>query len=231
MVVQDILERLERLGKPQTAAIYKRHGAGENVFGVLPSEIAKMQKKIKIDHKLALALWKTANAEARALALQIADPAKIAARDAERFLTDGPVRFLWTYLAALIARSPIADTTMRSWMKSPEEQRREIGYNILAARLKDDPDSITDADAAKIIATIEKNLHKSPNWARYAMNTALIAIGVHKPSMRRKAIEAAKRIGTVNVDHGETYCKTPDAVTYIERAERRARTRRSVQRH
>jgi len=28
----------------------QRHGAGDNVFGALTSEIAKLQKKIKIDH-------------------------------------------------------------------------------------------------------------------------------------------------------------------------------------
>ena len=29
---------------------------------------------------------------------------------------------------------------------------------------------------------------------------------------------AAKRIGKVEVDHGETGCKTQDAVTYIQKA-------------
>ncbi len=38
-----------------------------------------------------------------------------------------------------------------------------------------------------------------------------------------KAIEAAKRIGKVEVDHGETNCKTPDAAPYIEKAAKRKR--------
>lgn len=29
----EILATLKKLGKPQAAAIYKRHGAGDNVFG------------------------------------------------------------------------------------------------------------------------------------------------------------------------------------------------------
>ena len=110
---------------------------------------------------------------------------------------------------------------MRAWMKSPDEFHREMGYGILGVRLKDDPDSISDADAEKVLATIEKEIHRSPNWARYAMNGALISIGVFKPALRKKAIEAAKRIGKVEVDHGETYCKTPDAVPYIEKASKR----------
>jgi 3-methyladenine DNA glycosylase AlkD len=220
---EEILATLRELGKPQTAAIYKRHGSGDNVFGVLTSEIARLQKKIKVDHALALELWRTGNAEARILALQIADPEKVTRTDADGLLKDGPVRFIGCYLCGLLASSPIAGETMHSWMKSTDEFRREMGYGILGCRLKADPDSVSDADAQKVLATIETEIQRSPNWARYAMNGALISIGVYKPALRKKAIEAARRIGKVEVDHGETNCKTPDAVPYIEKASKRKR--------
>jgi 3-methyladenine DNA glycosylase AlkD len=203
------------------AAIYKRHGSGDNVFGTLTSEIARLQKKIKVDHELAMELWKTGNAEARILALQVADPDKLDRAAADRLLQEGGGWFLGGYLSGLVARSPIAEETMRAWMKSPDEVTREMGYGIFGARLKDDPGSVSDADAEKVLATIEKEIHRSPNWARYAMNAALIGIGIYKPALRSKAIEAARRIGKVEVDHGETYCKTPDAAPYIEKAARR----------
>lgn len=223
MNTQEILTTLKQLGKPQTAAIYQRYGTGHNVFGVLTSEIAKLQKKIKVDHALALELWKTGNAEARVLALLITDSEKLTRADADRLVKDGPVRFLGCYLSALVARSPIAEKTMHAWMKSPGEHFREMGYGIFAVRLKDDPDAITDAEAAATLAVIEKEIHRAPNWVRYAMNNALITIGVFKPTLRAKAIEAAKRIGKVEVDHGETNCKTPDAAPYIEKAAKRKR--------
>ncbi len=223
MDAQEILATLKKLGKPQTAAIYERHGSGHDVFGVLTSEIAKLQKKIKVDHALAMELWKTGNAEARVLALQVADPAKLTRADADGLVKDGPVRFIGPYLSGLLARSPIAEKTMRAWMNSPDEFPREMGFAILGVRLKDDPGSVSDADAEQVLATIEKEIHRSPNWARRAMNGALISIGVFKPALRKKAIEAAKRIGKVKVDHGETNCKTPDAVPYIEKALKRKR--------
>ena len=218
---KEILATLKKLGKPQTAAIYKRYGSGDNVFGALTSEIAKLQKKIKVDHELAMKLWKTGNAEARVLALQVADPQKLSRTDADALLKDGPVRFVGFYLSGLLARSPIAEQTMRAWMKSPDELTREMGYGIFGFCLKNDPGSVSDAAAEKVLATIEKEIHQSPNWARYAMNGALISIGVYKPALRKMAIEAARRIGKVEVDHGETYCKTPDAVPYIEKASKR----------
>jgi 3-methyladenine DNA glycosylase AlkD len=221
MTAKEILATLKKAGKAQTAAIYKRHGSGNNVFGTLTSEIAKLQKKIKVDHALAMELWQTANAEARILALQVADAAKLTLADAERMVKDGPVRFVDSYLSGLLARSPVAEKTMGAWMTSLEESRREIGYGIFGARLRADPASVSDADAAKVLARIEKEIHRSPNWARRAMNSALIAIGVYKPALRKKVIEAAKRIGKVEVDHGETGCKTPDAVPYIEKVLKR----------
>ena len=221
MNAQDVLAALKKLGKPQTAAIYRRYGTGDNVYGVLTSEIAKLKKKIKVDHALAMELWKSGNAEARVLALQIADSTKVTSADAKRWLEGGPLRLTGWYLSALLARSPVADKTMRAWMKSKDEDAREMGYAIFGSRLKDDPDSISDADAAQVLATIEKQIHRSPNWARYAMNSALIGIGVFKPALRAKAIAAARRIGKVEVDHGDTYCKTPDAASYIEKSARR----------
>lgn len=221
MNVEDILATFKTLGKPQTAAIYKRHGSGDNVYGVLTSEITKIKKKIKVDHALAMELWNTGNAEARILALLIADPARMSRADADALVKDGPVRFLGCYLSDLLARGSIADATMRAWMKSKEECHREMGYGILGVRLRDHPESISDADAEKILATIEKEIHRSPNRARYAMNGALISIGVFKLTLRKEAIEVAKRVGKVEVDHGETNCKTPDAVSYIEKASKR----------
>jgi 3-methyladenine DNA glycosylase AlkD len=223
MNAEEVLAALEPLGKPQTAAIYRRHGSGERVLGVLTSELAKLQKKIKVDHALAMALWRTGVAEARILALLIADPEKLTRPDADGLIEDGPVHFVGCYLSALVARSPIAEEMMRAWMRSPDEFHREMGYGILGVRLKDDPDSIGDEDAEKVLATIEKEIHRSPNWARYAMNGALISIGVYKPALRKQAIEAAKRIGKVEVDHGETTCKTPEAVVSIEKASKRKR--------
>ena len=49
------------------------------------------------------------------------------------------------------------------------------------------------------------------------MNNALISIGVRNPALEKKAVAAAKRIGTVEVDHGVTGCKTPAAAAYIKK--------------
>lgn len=47
------------------------------------------------------------------------------------------------------------------------------------------------------------------------MNSALIAIGIYRDSLREEALSIARKIGKVTVDHGETNCKTPEAEAYI----------------
>lgn len=49
------------------------------------------------------------------------------------------------------------------------------------------------------------------------MNNALIAIGIRNDYLQDKALEVARAIGPVEVDQGETNCRTPDAAAYILR--------------
>ena len=46
------------------------------------------------------------------------------------------------------------------------------------------------------------------------MNGALIAIGARNSSLQKKALAVAANIGKVEVDHGDTGCKTPGAADF-----------------
>ncbi len=76
---------------------------------------------------------------------------------------------------------------------------------------------LEDAYFEKLLDIIRDEIHLRKNRVRDAMNSALIAIGVRNSKLREKAFSVAAAIGTVEVDHGETSCKTPDAADYIRR--------------
>ena len=80
-----------------------------------------------------------------------------------------------------------------------------------------------DAEFEKHLVTIEQQIHKAGNRTRHAMYMTLIAIGIRNDRLRPLALAAAGRIGKVEVDHGETGCKTPDAAAYIRNAVERQR--------
>lgn len=220
MNLQEAMKTLESMGTEQNRKIYRRHGAKEPLFGVSFANLAKLKKKIKTDHALAEGLWATRNADARTLALMVADPARLTLEQAERWVREVDHSMLNCYLPCLVARTPFGRRKMEEWTASPAEYVRECGYNLLGSFLKEGA-PVSDADGRRYLVRIEKEIHGSPNRARYAMNNALIALGIYKPSLEKEAIAAAKRIGKVEVDHGETACQTPDAVAYIQKAKKR----------
>jgi 3-methyladenine DNA glycosylase AlkD len=218
MKFRETMAVLRELGTAQNVKIYQRHGAGDKLFGVSFANLNKLKKQIGVDHKLAEQLWRTGNTDAQTLALMIADPNSLAASEADAWLKDIQYSLLADMFAGLIARSGLASSKLKKWTRSKQETTRVCGYSLLASILKDTPELLSDDLCRGYIDTIERQIHASPNLARHAMNNGLIAIGIYKPDLRDEAIAAARRIGKVDVDHGQTSCKTPDAGSYISRA-------------
>jgi hypothetical protein len=79
-------------------------------------------------------------------------------------------------------------------------------------------DELPDEYFENHLEMIERGIHSAKNRVRAAMNGALIGIGMRNSRLEKKALAAAARIGRVEVDHGETGCKTPDAAAYIRKA-------------
>jgi 3-methyladenine DNA glycosylase AlkD len=221
MLATELLTKLKKLGKRKTAEIYKRHGATGEVWGVSFGDLTALKKQIKINHSLAQSLWQSRALDAQTLALMIADPAALTPAEADQWLAESRADVLLGYLAQLVANTSFAREKLEAWTKSEEEFPRTTGYTLLAAMLG--AEQVSDADARRHLNTIEATIRESANRARYAMNNALIAIGIHKPALEKDAIAAARRIGKVEVDHGETSCKTPDAEAYIKKAKARKR--------
>jgi 3-methyladenine DNA glycosylase AlkD len=221
MNLHETLEALKSAGKEQTRKTYRRHGASEDCYGVSTPDLTKLQKKIKLDHALAGELWASGNHEARILATTIADPEKLDGATLDAWAASLGNYIETGYLGGLAAKSPVARETMERWRESPVELTASAGWIIFSHLVAED--AISDAEAEEALTRIERDLHGTQNRVRHQMNGALISIGGRKPALQKKALAAAGRIGKVQVDHGDTGCKTPDAASYIlKMAERRS---------
>jgi 3-methyladenine DNA glycosylase AlkD len=215
MTLDEVLRELEAAGTEQYRKVYARHGIGENMFGVSYAQLEALRKRIKRDHPLARQLWATGNHDARVLATMIADPSQLDRRLLDAWANELRCYPLTDAFARLAASSPLAGEVMTDWMASPEEWVGRAGWLILAQRAGDA--SAPDADFEPYLATIEARIHAARNRVRDAMNSALITIGARSDALEPKALAAAERIGKVEVDHGQTGCKTPDAASYIRK--------------
>jgi len=212
----EVMKALRANGSAQTRKICRRHGVRGDLFGVSYAMLGKLKKKIKVDQSLAEQLWATGNYDARYLATLIADPITITVRTLNAWAKDLDDRHLAGALSNVAAEAPSASKQMEKWTAARNEMIGCAGWHTLASMSRQN-NGLPDAYFEEYLGIIEAKIPSGKNWVKYAMNNALINIGVRNPKLQRKATAAAKRIGKVEVDHGETGCKTPDAVPYIEK--------------
>ncbi len=216
MNLEEALKELEANGSAQTRKIYRRGGCSGEMFGVSYAALGKMKKKIRVDQALAEQLWATGNLDARVLATLTADPASVRVRTLDAWARSLDNRGLAAALSNVAAEAPSARKQMEKWTKSKSEMIGCAGWHVLASLARQD-NGLPDALFQERLDQIEASIHDGKNWVKYAMNNALINIGLRNRGLEKKAISAARRIGTVEVDHGATSCKTPDAVSYIKK--------------
>ncbi len=217
MTSKEMLKLLKAMGTAQNRKVYARHGVGSSMYGVSYTNLKKLAKRAKTDHRLAQDLWASGNHDARVLACMVADPGALTKASADKWARDLDCYPITDAFSGLVARSAHCRSRFEKWNTSKGEWVARSGWQLLAhLAMSDDelPDSFFDVH----LDTIESEIHDRKNRVRDAMNSALIAIGIRNPKLRKKALAAARTIGKVEVDHGETSCKTPDAPAYIEKA-------------
>lgn len=217
MDLDSVMAALEAAGTEQTRKIYRRHGAHDPLFGVSYAVLGKLERSIRTDHDLGVELWATGNHDARMLAAKIVDPARFTVRLADRWIREADCYQSAGAVADVVARSPVARSRADAWRDRRGEWVASAGWGIVA-RTCEDPDLWSAAELRALLRQIEEEIHGRPNRVRHEMNAAVICIALRDGNLRRQATAGARRIGSVDVDHGQTSCTTPDAIAYIDKA-------------
>ena len=217
MSLAEAMTALEKAGSAQTRKTYARHGATEPMFGVSFAFLKTLVKRTGADHELACALWDTGNFDARLLAVKVADPARVTPAQLDAWAAAPVARMCGGYVANLAAESPHARSRADAWLAARDEARSAAAWQLVGAMAMCD-ETTPDSWFAERLAEIEKAIRAAPNASREAMNLAVISIGCRSTALRAAAKAAAKRIDKVEIDHGDTACKTPDAPAYIDKA-------------
>jgi hypothetical protein len=75
------------------------------------------------------------------------------------------------------------------------------------------------AEIEGLLGDVVQRIHKAQNRERHTMNNFVIAVGSYVAPLSKPAKAAARQIGVVAVDMGDTACQVPLATAYIEKAE------------
>ena len=212
MNLNETMLELEALGTEQTRKTWCRHGAAEPMFGVKFGDLAKIQKRIKVDHALAGELWKSGNHDARLLACMVADASAVTEKELKAWAASVKDSSTADALAALVSRTSVAAKLREAWLA--DAKLRRAGWALVGHCAKDG-NALDETAALGYVKRIETEIHGAENWTRRTMMYVLIGIGGVSAKTRKAAEEAIRRIGPVAFDPGNTACEFPDALPYI----------------
>ncbi len=166
MNCQAVLKELAALGTAQTRKTYARHGVAPPLFGVSYKQLGLLTKKLKTNHALAGELWDSGNHDARILATMIADPDKVSAKQAERWVKDLGNYVLSDAFSKLVSKSPVARLKAEKWIAARKEWVATAGWSLVAHLAMSNRDTnFSDDQFAAFLPRIEQHIHAAPNRA------------------------------------------------------------------
>ncbi len=221
MTLEEVMSELKSMGTAQTAKTWDNHGAQGERFGVKIGDMKKIQKKIKHDHELALALYDTKNTDAMYFAGLISEPKKMTKAQLQHWAESATWNMLSDYTVAwATSESAYGQELAMEWINSKDPKLQSTGWNTYSNLLALKQDEELDiVEIKKLLAKIEKSIHGEDERVKYNMNGFVIAVGGYFTPLVEEAKRVGKAIGKVSVDMGKTACKVPDAVAYIEKIE------------
>lgn len=223
MSAAEIVEELKQLGSESIKKVLMKHGIKEPLLGVKVEELKKIQKRIKMDYRLALELYETGIYDAQYLACLITDDSKMSKKDLQTWVKQAnSVPLCSSALAWTAAESSHGWSLALEWIDSKDEKIALTGWSTLSSivSIKDDAE-IDVAAVKKLLTRVQKSITNEPNWVRSAMNSFMIAVGTYLKPLTAVALETANKIGKVSVDVGDTACKIPSAAVRIEQAQKK----------
>lgn len=218
MTFDELITEIKTMADPRALASWQRLNlqSKDEYLGTGMTKLKERAKKIKKDHGLAMQCWRSNIHDAKMMACFIDEPKKISPEDADEVIHAIDIWGLGDqYIKIQLIKTSFSVAKAEQWANNPDEFVRRAGYQLVQLLAKDD-DELPDSWFENYLGHIE-NLQNEPNWVKEMMAYALISIGVKNPELHQKAWDIAKNLGPVEVDYGDTSCKSPDPLATLER--------------
>src|SRR5688572_27831132 len=224
ITLEEAMRQLESLGDAGVRAQNAKsgpmgRGAGDNQFGVPRGEVRVLAKKIKTNHELALALWKTGNVDAQFLAALVVDVKRLSADEMERMVKSATWVWVADWLYSYVLKEHADKETLRQkWMTSKDRWLARAGWQLTAGRVAKSPEGL---DLEALLDRIEKEMAAAAPEVRWTMNMCLAEIGIHHPKLRKRAIAIGEKLGIYRDYPVSKGCTSPFAPIWINEMVRR----------
>jgi 3-methyladenine DNA glycosylase AlkD len=219
VTVKDALMQLQALAHEKTRAHNIKYGAGENQFGVKHGDIRVLAKKIRSDHALAMALWKTGNADAQLLATLLMKPEALSAAELDRLVRSVAFSHVADWLMSYVVKQHSDQEALRQkWMAADDRWAARAGWSLTAGRVARSPEGL---DLPRLLDRIESSMAGADPAVQWTMNSTLAEIGIHVPALRKRAIAIGETLGLYRDYPVSKGCTSPFAPIWIAEMIRR----------
>jgi 3-methyladenine DNA glycosylase AlkD len=192
--LQAVLDRLNAIATPETAAGMARYGIKtDKVLGISIYDLRKVAKEIGVDHGLALQLWETGYSEARILASYIEDPQTISDEQLEAWVKDFDSWEICDQVSGIFEQGPYAYRKVFEWSEREEEFVRRAAFAIIAGLVVHDKE-MSDERVASFFPVIVRESIDGRNFVKKAVNWALRNIGKRNLSLNHQAQQVARQL-------------------------------------
>lgn len=224
MTLSEVMSELEAKGSAAVKTLWMKHGAKEPFFGVKVGDLRPIAKKLKGQQALALELYATGNGDAQYLAGMVASGAAMTRKQLQSWADKASWRMISTTTVPWVAvESPDGLALALEWIEAKNEAVVQSGWATLGGWVTVHADSELDVKQLNaLLERVVKTIHAQPDRVRQQMNYFVIAVGTYVAPLADKAVAAARKMGKVAVDVGDTDCKIPEAEAYIIKSRRGA---------
>jgi 3-methyladenine DNA glycosylase AlkD len=166
----------------------------DHALGVAMKDIKALGKQLGRNQELAEALWETGVYEARMLASFVGDPARMTAREMDRWCRQFDNWALCDTLSFnLFDRSPHAWDKVAEWSSSKAEFIKRTAFALLWSLSLHDKGASNER-FIRGLELIEREACDERNFVKKAVNMALRAIGKRNPVLQAAAVNVARRL-------------------------------------
>lgn len=219
MTPKEVLKELKALGDEKRRAHNARYGAGDNQFGVALGDLRVLAKKIKTDHELALALWKTGNIDAQLLAILVMKPKELSADELDAMVRSITFVHVADWMNSYVVKQhPAKEALRQRWTTDADPMAARAGWSLTAERVGKSADGL---DLASLLDRIEAEMGTAHPHAQWTMNATLAQIGIHFPKHRKRAIAIGEKLGIYRDYPVSKGCTSPYAPIWINEMVRR----------
>ncbi len=215
----ETLRQLEALGNEAVRKQNTKRGAGDNQFGVARGDLRTLANKIKTNHDLALSLWDTGNLDAQFLATLVIKVDLLSADELDRIVRSAAYDWVADWLHSYVVKAHAdKETLRRKWMEAADPWAARAGWQLTAGRIAKNPEGL---DPAALLNRIEKRMPAAAPQVQWTMNACLAEIGIHIPSLRKRAIAIGEKLDIYRDYPCSKGCTSPFAPIWINEMVRR----------